>query len=233
MNIKVIGSGSSGNCYLISDGKTKVLLETGLPVREIQRGCDYQLTQVEAALVTHCHLDHAKAAKAVMQNGINVYASAGTFEALHLEGHRVKKIKSMDKFTVGSFDILAFDVEHDAPEPLGFLLYSIYSKEKLLYFTDTYYLKYTFAGLTHIMGECNYSSEILLKNIRNGSLPQVVAPRIVKSHMSLDNFLGFLKANDLSQVQQIHLLHLSNSNSDEAFFKREVQKLTGVEVYVH
>lgn len=41
-----------------------------------------------------------------------------------------------------------------------------------------------------------------------------------------------MKANDLSRLQQIYLLHLSAENSNEAEMKREIQRLTGAEVYV-
>ena len=57
-------------------------------------------------------------------------------------------------------------------------------------------------------------------------------PRLIKSHMSLEHFLDLLKANDLHEVKQIYLLHLSNNNSDAERFREAVQKLTGTEVYV-
>jgi hypothetical protein len=50
--------------------------------------------------------------------------------------------------------------------------------------------------------------------------------------MSLETCKGFLRANDLSRVQEIWLLHLSDANSDAARFKREIQELTGKVVYV-
>ena len=128
--------------------------------------------------------------------------------------------------------MLPFDVQHDAPEPLGFLFTSVETGEKLLYFTDTYYIKYKFQGLTHIMAECNYDAETLQRSVDAGYIPIELVPRLVKSHMSLEHFLDLLKANDLSKVRQIYLLHLSNNNSDEKRFKEEVQKLTGAEVYV-
>ena len=118
-------------------------------------------------------------------------------------------------------------VEHDVPEPLGFLLKSDVTGEKLLYFTDTYYLKYTFKGLNYIMGECNYSIETL-----NKDLNPTLRDRILESHMSLEHFVEFLQANDLSELKEIYLLHLSNDNSDEDLFKKTIQKITGIEVYV-
>jgi phosphoribosyl 1,2-cyclic phosphodiesterase len=56
--------------------------------------------------------------------------------------------------------------------------------------------------------------------------------RLLKTHLSIDNAKDFLRANDLSRVQEIHLIHLSDGNSDEARFKREIQALTGKPVYV-
>jgi hypothetical protein len=54
----------------------------------------------------------------------------------------------------------------------------------------------------------------------------------IKSHFSLENVKRFLQANDLSRVQEIWLLHLSDGNSDETRFKREIQELTGKPVII-
>lgn len=56
MKIKVIASGSKGNCYLIDDGETKLLIECGIPFKQIQIGCDFKLSSVAACLVSHEHL---------------------------------------------------------------------------------------------------------------------------------------------------------------------------------
>lgn len=50
--------------------------------------------------------------------------------------------------------------------------------------------------------------------------------------MSLETAKEFLRANDLSRVQEIWLLHLSDDNSDAERFKREIQGLTDKPVYV-
>ena len=182
--------------------------------------------------MTHAHGDHSKGAKGLMGAGIDVYTSMGTALELKLSGHRLHIIKPLEKFTIGTFDVMPFDVEHDAPEPLGFLLYSSVNKKKLLYFTDTYYLKYTFNGLTHIMAECNFDLENLYESIKTGRIPSMLGPRIIKSHMSLEHLLEILQANDISRLEQVYLLHLSSSNSDEQRYKKAVQRATGAEVYV-
>jgi len=232
MNIKVIASGSSGNAYKVSDGKTALLLDAGIPLKALQRALNFRTRDLSGVLITHSHGDHSKAAKDLAKAGINIYTSKGTIDACKLAGHRIKPVKALHELTIGTFKVLPFDVQHDAPEPLGFLLHSTATGEKLLYFTDSYYLKYRFNGLTHIMGECNYSMEQVEKSIAAGYIPQELARRLIKSHMSLEHFLDLLKANDLSQVQQIYLLHMSSNNSNAERFKRAVQELTGTEVYV-
>ncbi len=232
MDIKILASGSTGNCYRISDGKTSLLLDAGIPFKKIQVECRFKISDIQGCLITHTHLDHSKAAKDLVKNSIDVYTSQGTIAACNLTGHRIHAVSALSKFNIGTFEIIPFDVEHDAPEPLGFVMASAHTGEKLLYITDTYYIKYKFQGLTHIMAECNYDAEILYQNVRNNTLPDFVAKRIIKSHMNINNFLDMLKVNDLSKIQQIYLLHLSDSNGNEIEFKEKVQKLVGTEVYV-
>lgn len=232
MDIRVISSGSKGNCYVVSDGVTSLMLDCGIPLKQILIACKFKMSAISGCLVTHNHMDHIKAAKGLASYAVAVYASEGCFNAAGLKGTYFRIVKSKRQFTIGTFRILAFDVEHDVPEPLGFLLYSTVTEEKLLYFTDTCYLKYKFSGLTHIMGECNYSKVELQKSVDEGRVHKSLAERLLFSHMSLEHFKDFLQANDLSKVKQIYLLHLSDNNSDAERFKEEIQRMAGTEVYV-
>ena len=56
MQIEVLGSSSAGNAYLISDEKTSLLLECGLPIRDMQIKSDFKIAQVDACLLSHLHL---------------------------------------------------------------------------------------------------------------------------------------------------------------------------------
>lgn len=183
-------------------------------------------------LMNISYKDHCKAVGDIAKAGIDVYMSAGTKEAIGIDGHRIKAVKAREQFNVGTFTILPFETEHDAKEPLGYLIYSSATGDKLLFATDTYYIRYRFPALTHIMVECNYSSDILYDNIEKGLVPEGLKNRLLRSHFSLDNVKKFLLANDLSKVQGIYLMHLSSGNSDAARFKREIQELTGKVVIV-
>lgn len=229
--ITPLASSSKGNCYHVTDGMTALLLEAGIRYKDIQRALNFQVSSIAGCLISHEHGDHGKAAADVIKAGIDVYASQGTLDALGLSGHRAKSIKAKQQFQIGTWTILPFDVQHDVAEPLGFLLVNR-AGEKLVFATDTYYIRYRFPGLTHIMVECNYSLRILDENIAAGRVPAVMKKRLLKSHFSLEHVKDFLCANDLSKVQEIWLLHLSDNNSDAALFKHEIQELTGKPVWV-
>ena len=237
MDIKAIASGSSGNCYRVSDRKTAILIEAGIPVDRIRAGCGYRLSGISGCLVSHEHGDHASHAQELTRFGIPVFTSEGTIEGTQehrwaLKGPLVHPVERMKTFQIGTFLVLPFDVEHDAKEPLGFLIWSSVTGEKLLFFTDTFYIKYRFTGVNIIMAECNYNMDQLLKNVDEGITPVFRIQRLAKSHMSLETLEDMLQANDLSQLKQIYLIHLSSDNSNEEEIRTKIQELTGVEVYV-
>lgn len=232
MRLKVLGSGSSGNCYLLQNEKETLILECGLPYKTIQKGLNFNLTNVAGCLVSHEHKDHSRAVVDLLNNAVDVYSSEGTYEKLLVfYNYHTKVIKSEHQFKIGDFTILPFETEHDAAEPLGFL---IQHKDmgKLLFITDSYYCQYKFTGLNHIMAECNYSSDILQGNIERNLIHPVLAGRLLKSHFSLENVKEFLKQTDLKSVRDITLLHLSEGNSNAERFKEEIERLTGVPTYV-
>ncbi|KZE66832.1 MBL fold metallo-hydrolase [Fictibacillus phosphorivorans] len=231
IEIKSFGSSSAGNCYYITDGRTPLLLEAGIKFKEVQRQLNFQTTSIAGCLISHEHGDHCKAIKEVLKAGINCYMSPGTAGTLNIQHHRIHTIPAKQQFRIGTWNILPFDVQHDVAEPYGFLLTNE-SGEKVLFATDTYYIRYKFKGLTHILVECNYSMDILDANIALGRTPAVMKKRLMRSHFSLENVKEFLKANDLSTVQEIWLLHLSDSNSNQNEFKKEIMQLTGKVVYV-
>ena len=91
--------------------------------------------------------------------------------------------------------------------------------------------EYTFPGLDQIMIECNYSDARLIQAIQEGRTKLSQRERLMTSHLELESCKGILKANDLSKVCNVVLLHLSDNNSDEEQFVNEIQGATGKPVY--
>lgn len=231
MKLKVLASGSKGNCYLLQSKTETLILECGISYKQILEGLNFDLKRVVGCLITHEHKDHCKAVEKLIENGIDIYSSKGTFQSIGIENHRTKVIESEKFFKVGNFTIMPFEAKHDAKEPLGFL---INHKEigNLLFLTDSYYCEYSFNNLNHILIECNYSENILDENIENRVIPVSLRNRIVKSHFELENVIEFLESNDLGKMKTLMLLHLSSSNSDENLFIREIAKKTGLVIDV-
>lgn len=225
MNITSFASSSSGNLYLLEDENKRLLIECGLPIKQIRKHLKFNMS-LDGCLLSHAHMDHAKSASDIIKSGIDLYCSNETAQYLKINGHHRCKRININQFSINkNWIIRPFIVEHDIEGSRGFLIKS--GKNKILFATDTYFLRYKFKGLTHIMIECNWSELTLSDDIE-----PVVFNRLVKSHMSLETCIRFFKANDLSKVQEIHLLHLSNDNSDQRFFKKTIQRLTGIPVYI-
>ena len=232
MDIKILASGSKGNAYYVSDGKTSLLLEAGIPFKQIQRGLGFKTSELAGVLISHEHADHIKAVKIMMgKTTAGIYMSKGTAEALNLTGHQLHIIEAGKQFRIGTWEILPFEAVHDAAEPLSFLLAN-QSGTRLLFATDTAYIKHRFKGLTHLIVETNYSIDILNRNVRDGYITSVAKRRIIQSHMSLETLVEMLKANDLRQVREIILGHLSDGNSDAEKFKATIKGITGKPTYI-
>lgn len=237
MNLHIISTGSKGNCYLLTDDQGRVIaLDAGVSIKEIFEAMEFSIKNLDGALVTHSHKDHCIAFPPLATIGINVFLSQGTLDTYvtnyaRLAGTRVLPVTSDDRFDVfrlGSWHVQPFSVQHDAADPVGFLL-SNFSTHKILYATDTYYLKYNFSGLTHIIVECNYCTDILMHNIEAGNISGARKDRLLHSHFSLENVLKFLKVTDLTHCIKIVLVHLSDVNSDAKQMVDAVFKQTGIE----
>jgi len=235
MRLKIIGSNSKGNAYLLESKTDSLLIECGVRFQQIKQALDWNINKLVGCIVTHGHGDHACGVRDLTYAGINVYATGGTCEELIIKWkanpHRIKPRHTELPFSLGPFRIIAFKTIHDTKEPCGFLIHHA-ECGVVLFLTDTVYSPFTFKGLNNIIVEANYCDEILEERRINGNTVEAVRDRVIESHMSLKNCKDLLAANDLSKVNNIVLIHLSDGHSHAARFKREVEQLTGKNVHV-
>lgn len=233
MIIRTIATGSTGNCYLLQHGEDQLLVEAGIPLQRIKRALGFKLSEVSGCLVSHSHGDHAKAVRDMVKHGIECLMSQETYGAVVGSERPVffaRIVEPLVQVKCGAWTILPFETEHDCPGCLGFLI--AIDKYKILFATDTAYIKHKFTGLTHIMVECNYDEQTMQENVEAGTVNMAVKKRVTETHFGLENVLGFLKETDLSKVEQIHLIHLSNDNANQARIKKAVQAATGKQVII-
>ena len=234
MNLHVLGSNSKGNGYILEGKSQTLLLECGLPLKDVKEALNFDLTKVVGALVSHSHGDHAKYANDYLKNSVTLFMNIDT--ALHLSkdddriGGLTHVIGAGKQYSIGEFKVIPFSVKHDVP-CLGFLINHPESGN-CLFVTDTHYIPNTFKGLNQILKEANYEERILNENLIDGKIDNMRYQRVLRSHMSLETTIEALKANDLKGVQNIVLIHLSPQNSDAKLFKSRVVEATGKNVHI-
>lgn len=232
LEFRALASSSAGNCYLLSSGSSKpLLIDAGLRLKEIQRAVGFQLSNLAGCIISHGHGDHVRGIQGVLDRGVTCYASRETWMQLGVVNHhRAQCLCAEQPKQIVDWRVTPFDAVHDLPT-YGFVIDGPIGG-RLLYLTDTAYSKYRFEGLTHIAVECNYSRDLLMANTMRGNIHAERFKRTVRNHMSLERLIEMLRANDLSRVQEIHLLHLSDANSDEVEFADAVRRVAGVPVLV-
>lgn len=84
--LTALASGSSGNAFLLQAGQTSLLIDCGLPARQIVRELKRRGVHPEelaAILLTHEHGDHVLSAGALSRRyGVPVLANPATLAAI-------------------------------------------------------------------------------------------------------------------------------------------------------
>ena len=232
MKLKVLGSSSSGNGYVLLDSSGEALVvEAGVKLINVKQAVSFNTSSIAGCIVSHSHNDHARYAPEYQKTGMSIYMSLRTRQKIFGQNtfYNVHELIEKEQVAIGSFLVKPFLLKHDV-ENFGYLVHH-HESGLICFITDTHYCPFIFKGLNNIMVECNYEEEILDRNVAAGSVPPERRTRIVYDHMELNTTKGFLAANDLSGVNNIVLLHLSDGNSDARKFTREIRELTGKSVY--
>lgn len=224
--IKILASSSAGNAYVINDNGQKILIDPGIRMKSLRRKANFNLATLDLCLISHEHQDHCKAAKNLAKLGVPVFTSAGTAASMKHKIHTLT-IRDQKELNIKGWRILPFATQHDAAEPLGFLIITP-SGKKVCHATDTHNLEYKFLDVTHWMIECNHSDHLIDENKK---LAEDTKNRIRLNHMSLGRLKAFFGLQGMHSTEEIYLLHMSENNSDSDYFKKEIEKVTGKPVY--
>lgn len=216
MKLKCLGSSSAGNCYLLtSDSGETLILDCGIPIKEIKKGLNWNVKGVVGAICTHRHQDHSKSVADIRNMGIRVFNPALD---IFLD------VVYFDDFTIRPFDLTTVDgrwthTNADGVECpcYGFL---ITHKEmgKLLYITDTELIKWRFKDINHILLGVNYDKDLV-----DADNPK--ANHVFRGHLSIDTACDFVKANYSDSLQNVIMCHLSSENSDRDSFIEKMKKV--------
>ncbi|MFA6865889.1 MAG: MBL fold metallo-hydrolase [Clostridia bacterium] len=218
LQLTSFGSGSKGNCVLISNGKNNILIDAGLSPNVINKCLtQFSLTlyDIDGLLITHEHNDHIKSL-GVLSQYIPVYSHPDT---LAVAGHKVEiplkqRMEIEPKtFGIGTLDITPFKTCHDAAFPYGYVIKDCDSS--IAFLTDTGFVSKgamsVISGCDMAFIESNHDKTMLMQ----GEYPQFLKQRILSDKGHLSNEECALTVSKLIEngTQKIMLAHLSEKNN--------------------
>lgn len=227
MKLIIIGSSSKGNSYALqSDSGEILLIEAGVPLKEVKKAIGYKTSKVVGCITSHVHGDHAKYIPEYLRAEISVSSNDEV----------AKKYLGVDTmyenitFRFGNFGVTPFEVKHDAKN-FGYLIHEP-SYGTIFFATDCYNLNFVIRGCKVYLAECNYSDAILDKAIADGFTPKSQADRIRLSHMSMEHAISWLHDCDVEHcARKIILIHGSARHLIPNAAVSKFQQVLGVPTY--
>lgn len=223
MKLTCLGSSSAGNCYLLTSNSGETLiLDCGIPIKEIKKGLNWNVKDVVGAICTHKHLDHSKSVKDFETMGIRISTPHIQY-AKHEGMHRYHTIP-FGSFKAKAFDLTTVDgrwTHTDAngePCPIFGFLITHPEMGKLLYITDTELIKWKFKDINHILLGVNYDKDLV-------DTDNPKANHVFRGHLSIDTACDFVKANYSDSLQNVIMCHLSSENADRDSFIKKMKKV--------
>lgn len=218
MKLKCLGSSSAGNCYLLtSDNGETLILDCGIPIKEIKKGLNWNIKDVVGVLCTHKHLDHSKSLDNFKKMSIPVFAPY----------QRNYNKKNYGGFTIYPFPLQTLDgnwTHTDANgEPCPIFGFLIAHKEmgRMLYITDCELIKWKFNDINHVLLGVNYDKDLV-------DTDNPKANHVFRGHLSIDTACDFVRANGSDSLQNVIMCHLSSENADKDSFIAKMKNAANV-----
>ncbi|MDD3117848.1 MAG: MBL fold metallo-hydrolase, partial [Victivallales bacterium] len=231
IGITVLGGGSRGNSLVIHTGDSGILIDAGFSRKEtLARLARAQLSPdiIKTILITHEHGDHIKGCRLLSQElRVPICVSHHTYDYLRgskgEEWSQVKIFSAGANFEFGQFSIAPFSVQHDAVDPVGFVIGC--DGRRIGIATDLGCInelaKLRLHDCDALVLEANYDLEMLRNAERSLSLKR----RIMGRHGHLDNRDAVAALDELltPRSKALFLTHISS----ECNAHNLVEKLAG------
>lgn len=213
---------------MIRGNETQLVIDCGSTKRHLadsfqQIRIDYR--QTDALLLTHAHSDHTSQLK--------MFSRSLVYSPFPVPDFHWQAVIPFEPFVVGEFQIMPIPLSHDSGITLGYILNT--EKEKLVYITDTGYLKTDYYPLIenadYYVLESNHDIKMLMESKR----PYPLKKRIISDNGHLDNeSCSEILINVVgSRTKEVILAHLSEeANTPELALNSANSKLKGKEIAV-
>lgn len=241
VSLTVLGSGSRGNCTLLTASRTKLLVDAGFSCREVCRrlgAAGHDPGSIDAILISHEHSDHVSAVDVLARKyKIPVYMTAGTHQGWRrymrdrmkasAKLPRLETFAAGHKFQIGDISVMPFTTPHDAADPVGFTFHAEGIKVGIV--TDLGYIPSSVVehlrGCHGLMIESNHDLEML----RLGPYPWAVKQRVMSrtGHLSNESLAEFFINNYDGAAMFLILAHLSEQNNHPEVARRAAEQALG------
>ncbi len=229
------GSGSSGNCYMLTTPNDGLLIDIGVGLRGLKKDCrEYgvNLSQIHHILITHDHADHIKSVGSFSHDyQVPVYATRKVHQGINrnycitrkLAPEMTRTLETGQTEQVGDFMVTAFHVPHDSSDNVGYFIEA--EGTNLCVITDagqvTDEMKGYIQRARHLVIEANHDVEML----KSGPYPQFLKDRILSGtgHLSNRDCAQVLADNMSDFLQHIWLCHLSEENNHPELARKTVE----------
>ncbi len=228
MTLKIIGSSSKGNGYLLeAENGEQLVIEAGCRLMAAKE-LGLKTSKCVGLICSHEHGDHCKYVRDYTKAGIEVYATSAVKE---YNKFGVTAVEHGKTYQVGNFRVTPLKVEHDV-ECFAYLVHHL-EMGTLMFATDCWNLHQVVKGVSHYLIEANYQDEVLDESVRTGKTIQSMADRVRLSHMSLKHCVEYLKMCDAGKTARtITLIHASERHLDKKHAELTVAGQTGVPTWV-
>lgn len=122
LSVQSLGSGSSGNAYIVTTASTVLLVDCGVGIRQIVAALALRgvgIDSLDAVIISHEHSDHVRALDSIRRRRLPVLTTGGTAGALKLDAGSHLRLTGDKVDTVGDVVITTIATSHDAAEPCG------------------------------------------------------------------------------------------------------------------
>lgn len=237
MIVTTLASGSSGNCILVSQGDTHLLVDCGISCLRIKRAlAQYGLSPADLAgiLITHEHSDHIGGLQTLFkQYHLPVYCSKGTGRQLVYRiaflGEVLHDFDPGDGFVLGEIQVASFATSHDAADSVGYTFTCGGRKAAIV--TDlgvvTSIVEEAIAGSDLMVVESNHDPDWVM----DGPYPFYLKQRVLgpQGHLSNADCAALCKRIG---ARTVVLAHLSAENNSPAHALETVRAVVGEGVTV-
>jgi len=231
VSVQSLGSGSSGNAFLIQRGDRTLLLDCGVGIRTIQRvmkSFGSSPADLDGILLTHEHIDHIRTLPKVIDHGVPIIATPGTAGMADIPNDQRIEIAPDRPVEHAGFTIWPLGVRHDAVEPCGYLIETPEARITILTDLGSWqeHLAEPIAASDLIVLEANHDEEML----RRGPYPMHLKRRVASDHGHLSNRVCGDALADLARVRHanptVWLAHLSETNNRASVAEMTVRMAT-------